>query len=153
MLNSERLPQTKQVSWGLSLTTSHSAHRTAFCSTTALRNRPRSGARSISEPFITEPHGTSNSLVQRQPFALHSRTVSRIVFSRTQHLGLGQHHWRNIFALYSLHRLALFALGRNIRMAERSLFRTRISSVSNNFKGCRETAKHWKIRASRRDRG
>jgi hypothetical protein len=30
-----------------------------------------------------------------------------------------------------------------------SLFRTRISSVSNNFKGCRGTAMHWKMRARR----
>jgi len=53
MLKSERLPQTRHISWGLSLTTSHSAHNTAFCSATALRTRPRSGAPSTSEPFIT----------------------------------------------------------------------------------------------------
>jgi hypothetical protein len=35
-----------------------------------------------------------------------------------------------------------------------SLFRTHISSVSNNFNGYRGTAKHWKIRAKKRtDRG
>jgi hypothetical protein len=37
MLNSEWLPQTRQVSCGLSLTTSHSTHKTAFCSGTAFR--------------------------------------------------------------------------------------------------------------------
>ena len=31
-------------------------------------------------------------------------------------------------------------------MVERSLFRTHRSSVSNNFNGCRGTAKHWKVR-------
>jgi hypothetical protein len=31
MFMSERLPQTRQWSWGLSLTTSQSAHNTAFC--------------------------------------------------------------------------------------------------------------------------
>jgi hypothetical protein len=33
------------------------------------------------------------------------------------------------------------------------LFRTRISRVSNNFKGCCGTAKHWKVRQRREDRG
>jgi hypothetical protein len=55
MLKSDRLPQTRHVSFGLSLTTSHSAHSTAFCNATALRTRPRSGALSTTEPFITEP--------------------------------------------------------------------------------------------------
>jgi hypothetical protein len=56
MLTSERLPQTRQVSWGLSLTTSHSAHKTAFCSATGLRH----GAPSIYELFITAPHSKFN---------------------------------------------------------------------------------------------
>jgi len=33
------------------------------------------------------------------------------------------------------------------------LFRTPLSSVSNNFDGCRGTAKHWKIRVRRTNRG
>jgi len=56
MLNRERLPQTRHVSWGRSLTTSHSAHRTAFCSATALRRRPAGELPSTWEPFTTEPH-------------------------------------------------------------------------------------------------
>jgi hypothetical protein len=40
MLISERLPQTKQTSCRLSLTTSHSAHKTAFSSATAFNGRP-----------------------------------------------------------------------------------------------------------------
>src|ERR1700722_10491067 len=59
MLNSERLPQTRHVSSGLSLTTSHSAHNTAFCKATALRHRPFSAPSSTCEPFITEPRETS----------------------------------------------------------------------------------------------
>jgi len=31
------------------------------------------------------------------------------------------------------------------------LFRTHVSSASNNFNGCRGTAKHWKIRTRRLD--
>src|SRR5258708_1562389 len=58
MLNTERLPQTRHVSCGLSLTTSHSAHNTAFCRAIALRRRLLSGA-SACEPFITEPRKTS----------------------------------------------------------------------------------------------
>jgi len=38
-------------------------------------------------------------------------------------------------------------------MVERSLFRTQLSSVSNNFNGRRETAKRWKVRASQVNRG
>src|SRR5215813_3397345 len=53
MLNSERLPQTRQVSCGLSLTTSHSAHKTALCSGTAFRTLARSGGPTTLEPFIT----------------------------------------------------------------------------------------------------
>src|SRR5580692_1485147 len=59
MLNSERLPQTRHVSCGLSLTTSHSAHNTAFCKATALRHRLLSGPSSACEPFMTEPRKTS----------------------------------------------------------------------------------------------
>ena len=40
ILTSERLPRTMQMSCGLSLTTSHSAHNTAYCSDTAFRRRP-----------------------------------------------------------------------------------------------------------------
>src|SRR6516225_2521898 len=54
MLNSDRLPQTRQMSCGLSLTTSHSAHRTAFCRGTLLRTRGR-WAETPPEPFITAP--------------------------------------------------------------------------------------------------
>src|ERR1700733_4082531 len=59
MLNSERLPQTRHVSCGLSLTTSHSAHNPAYCKATALRHRPFSAPSSTCEPFITEPRKTS----------------------------------------------------------------------------------------------
>src|ERR1700678_1079005 len=59
MLNSERLPQTRHVSCGLSLTTSHSAHNTAFCKATAFNHRLLSGASSKYGPFITEPRKTS----------------------------------------------------------------------------------------------
>ena len=59
MLNSERLLQTRHVSCGLSLTTSHSAHNTAFCRAIAVRHRPLSGASSTYEAFITEPRKTS----------------------------------------------------------------------------------------------
>jgi hypothetical protein len=38
-------------------------------------------------------------------------------------------------------------------MVERSLFRIHLSSVSNNFNGCRGTAKHWKVRGRSEDRG
>lgn len=55
MLNSERLPHIRHRSCGLSLTTSHSAHRTAFCRATAFRNRPTSEGPSTNEFFITEP--------------------------------------------------------------------------------------------------
>ena len=55
MLNREWLPQTRQVSFGLSLTTSHSAHKTAFRSATALTMRACDAELSASEPFITEP--------------------------------------------------------------------------------------------------
>jgi hypothetical protein len=58
MLNSERLPQTRQKSCGLSLTTSHSAHKTAFCSGTAFRTGAWSREPSIPETFITEPRQT-----------------------------------------------------------------------------------------------
>jgi hypothetical protein len=37
--------------------------------------------------------------------------------------------------------------------ADASLFRTLLSSVYNNFNGCRGTAKHWKIRTRRKDHG
>jgi hypothetical protein len=40
ILTSERLPQTIQMSCGLSLTTSHSAHNTAYCRATVFRSRP-----------------------------------------------------------------------------------------------------------------
>src|SRR5207237_9753195 len=58
MLNNEWLPHTIQTSFGLSLTTSHSAHRTAFCSRTAFRTRSRSQETVPPEPFIREPHRT-----------------------------------------------------------------------------------------------
>src|SRR5579864_608882 len=45
-----------QTSFELSLTTSHSAHRTAFLSGTAFKIRLRSPEPMTSEPFITEPH-------------------------------------------------------------------------------------------------
>jgi len=47
-----------QTSCGLSLTTSHSAHKTAFCNGTAFRTRDRSRESTTPEPFITEPHQT-----------------------------------------------------------------------------------------------
>ena len=59
MLNSERLPQTRHRSCGLSLTTSHSAHRTAFCRATAFRQRATSQGPSTYESFITEPRKTA----------------------------------------------------------------------------------------------
>ena len=60
ILNKEWLPQTMQVSCGLSLTTSHSTHKTAFSSGTVFRTRGRNLVPSSPEPFITEPrHGTS----------------------------------------------------------------------------------------------
>jgi hypothetical protein len=40
-----------------------------------------------------------------------------------------------------------------VEPADASVFRTRLSSVSNNFKGCRWTAKHWKTQARRKNRG
>ena len=39
------------------------------------------------------------------------------------------------------------------RAVDASLFRTHRSSVSNNFNGCRGTAKHWKVRQKQGDRG
>src|SRR5207249_8758426 len=56
ILNSDGLPQARQVACGLSLTTSHSAHKTAFCSGTALRTRERWPEPPVPERFITEPH-------------------------------------------------------------------------------------------------
>jgi len=56
MLNRDRLPQTRHLSCGLSVTQSHSAHKTAFCRQTALKDRscpPLS--LSVDESFITEP--------------------------------------------------------------------------------------------------
>jgi hypothetical protein len=38
-------------------------------------------------------------------------------------------------------------------IADASLFRTQLSSVSNNIKGYRGTAKHWKVRGKRKNRG
>src|SRR5258708_5412896 len=63
MLNSERLPHTRHRSFGLSLTTSHSAHKTALCSATALRTRPLSGTLPTVKSFITEPHPTLSSIL------------------------------------------------------------------------------------------
>jgi hypothetical protein len=54
-LNSEWLPQTRQVSCGLSLSTSHSTHKTAFCSGTAFRTLAPSAEPATRKPFITEP--------------------------------------------------------------------------------------------------
>lgn len=59
MLTSDRLPQTIHRSCGLSLTTSHSAHKTAFCKATALRHRLTSETPSTYESFITEPRNTA----------------------------------------------------------------------------------------------
>ena len=59
MLTSDRLPQTIHRSCGLSLTTSHSAHNTAFCRATALRHRLTSETPSAHESFITEPRKTA----------------------------------------------------------------------------------------------
>jgi hypothetical protein len=56
MLNSERLPQTRQWSCGLSLTTSQSAHSTAFFREIAFKGRPLSARISTTEPFIDHPH-------------------------------------------------------------------------------------------------
>jgi hypothetical protein len=55
MLNRDWLPQTKHLSCGLSLITSHSAHNTAFCKATVLRTRLGSEMRSTADPSITEP--------------------------------------------------------------------------------------------------
>jgi hypothetical protein len=55
MLTSERLPQTKQMSCGLSLTTSHSAHNTACCSATAFRGWPAASKLPAFDWFITGP--------------------------------------------------------------------------------------------------
>jgi len=68
MLTRERLPQTMQVSCGLSLTTSHSAHKTAFSSGTVFRTRGRNLVPSSPEPFITEPrHGASRKRISILP--------------------------------------------------------------------------------------
>src|ERR1700722_18485098 len=53
MLNSEELPHTRHRSCGLSLTTSHSAHNTAFCRATALRPRLSWAVPTASGPFMT----------------------------------------------------------------------------------------------------
>jgi len=68
ILNKEWLPQTMQVSCGLSLTTSHSAHKTAFSSGTVFRTRGRNLVPSSPEPFITEPrHGASRKRISILP--------------------------------------------------------------------------------------
>src|SRR5215469_552953 len=54
ILTSDRLPQTMQTSCGLSLTTSHSAHSTAYCSATAFRGRSAGRLRDF-DCFITGP--------------------------------------------------------------------------------------------------
>jgi hypothetical protein len=59
MLTSDRLPQTIHRSCGLSLTTSHSAHKTAFCRATALRHRHTSETPFTHQSFITEPRKTA----------------------------------------------------------------------------------------------
>src|SRR5713226_8772399 len=63
MLNSEGLPQTRHLSCGLSLTTSHSAHRTAFCRATAFRGRRTTGRSFAYRSFITEPRTTLTKIV------------------------------------------------------------------------------------------
>jgi len=63
MLNSDGLPQTRQLSCGLSLTTSHSAHRTAFCRATAFRGRRTTGRSFAYCSFITEPRTTLAKIV------------------------------------------------------------------------------------------
>ena len=55
MLNSERLPQTRHWSCGLSLTTSHSAHNTAFCKEIEFSGRSSSARILIPELFILTP--------------------------------------------------------------------------------------------------
>ena len=56
-VNQERLPQTIHRSCGLSLTTSHSAHKTAFCRATAFNTLPRavSSSRKASIRTSQEP--------------------------------------------------------------------------------------------------
>jgi hypothetical protein len=57
ILNKERLPQIRHWSCGLSLTTSHSAHNTAFCRATAFSHLKPPGTPTAYELFITEPPG------------------------------------------------------------------------------------------------
>ena len=69
----EWLAHTRHVSCGLSLTTSHSAHSTAFCNATALRTRPRSAALSTTRALITEPH---QELIQFYEFVVRWLVLS-----------------------------------------------------------------------------
>jgi hypothetical protein len=55
ILNSERLPQTRHSSCGLSLTVSQSAHNTAFPREMAFNGRIFSTPISTTEPFIAHP--------------------------------------------------------------------------------------------------
>lgn len=84
MLTRERLPQTIHRSCGLSLTTSHSAHKTAFCRATALRHRLTSETPSTYE-FITEPRKTacivfnSNRAELFRPRSGHSHRPRQVI--------------------------------------------------------------------------
>src|SRR5580658_1342178 len=55
MLNSERLPQTRHSSCGLSLTVSQSAHNTALLREMAFNWRTLAAPMSTTEPFIAHP--------------------------------------------------------------------------------------------------
>src|SRR5215471_18625552 len=98
MLNRERLPHTRQASCGLSLTTSHSAHKTAFCSGTAFRTRARPRESTTPETFITEPRPTLTTIlpVSELSFSLmHQRCQGQQNARRLIRCG-----WRNLALLF-----------------------------------------------------
>jgi len=75
IFKSERLPQTKHWSCGLSLTTSQSAHSTAFCKEMEFKGRSLSRQTLNSEPFIV-PRKTQNHCTGST--TSHKRKVPRV---------------------------------------------------------------------------